>query len=116
MKLRNIIIGTIAAVTILKSGFYVNPVKVVDNDNGIVYVQDYSGNVWSYTGVPEIPGTTHTLTMFTKFNKNVEDDIIITKLVNNNENYICTNMDAVPSKEDILFAEYMAAIEKGYRE
>ena len=40
---------------------------------------------------------------------------IITK-INNNENYICTNMDAVPNKEDILFAEYMAAIEKGYRE
>lgn len=116
MKLRNIIIGVIAGVAILKSGFYVNPVKVVDNDNGIVYVQDYSGNVWSYTGVPEIPGTTHTLTMFTKFNKNVEDDIIITKLVNNNEGYIYTSMDAVPSKDDILFAEYMAAIEQGYRE
>lgn len=115
MKIRNIIFATIAA-AILKTGFYVNPVKVVDNDNGIVYVQDYSGNVWSYTGIPEIPGTTHTLTMFTKFNKNVEDDIIITKLVNNNENYIYTSMDAVPEKEDILFAEYLTAIEQGYRE
>lgn len=60
-------------------------------------------------------GTTHTLTMYTKFNNNIEDDVIITK-INNNENYICTNMDAVPTKEDILFAEYIAAIEKGYRE
>ena len=115
MKLRNIIIGVVAGVAILKSGFYVNPVKVVDNDNGIVYVQDYNGNIWSYVGVPEIVGTTHTLTMYTKFNNNIEDDVIITK-INNNENYICTNMDAVPEKEDILFAEYMTAIEQGYRE
>ena len=115
MKLRNIIIGAIAGVAILKSGFYVNPVKVIDNDNGIVYVQDYNGNIWSYVGIPETIGTTHILTMYTKFNNNIEDDVIITK-INNNENYICTNMDAVPSKEDILFSEYMAAIEKGYRE
>lgn len=115
MKLRNIIIGIIAGIAILKSGFYVNPVKVIDNDNGIVYVQDYDGNVWSYVGVQEMIGTTHTLTMYTKFNNNIEDDVIITK-INNNENYICTNMDAVPTKEDILFAEYIAAIEKGYRE
>ena len=115
MKLRNIIIGVIAGAAILKSGFYVNPVKVIDNDNGIVYVQDYDGNVWSYVGVPEMIGTTHTLTMYTKFNNNIEDDVIITK-INNNENYICTNMDAVPSKEDILFSEYITAIEKGYRE
>ena len=115
MKLRNIIIGVIAGVAILKSGFYVNPVKVIDNDNGIVYVQDYDGNIWSYVGVPETIGTTHTLTMYTKFNNNIEDDVIITK-INNNENYICTNMDAVPNKEDILFSEYITAIEKGYRE
>lgn len=115
MKLRNIIIGTIAGISILKAGFYVNPVKVIDNNSGIVYVQDYDGNVWSYVGVQETIGTKHTLTMYTKFNNNIEDDVIITK-INNNENYICTNMDAVPTKEDILFAEYMAAIEKGYRE
>lgn len=115
MKLRNIIIGTIVGIAILKAGFYVNPVKVVDNNNGVVYVQDYNGNIWSYVGVPEIPGTTHTLTMFTKFNKNVEDDIIITK-INRNEGYIYTSMDAVPDEEDILFAEYLTAIEQGYRE
>ena len=115
MKLRNIIIGVVAGAAILKSGFYVNPVKVIDNNSGIVYVQDYEGNVWSYVGVPESIGTTHTLTMYTKFNNNIEDDVIITK-INNNENYICTNMDAVPNKEDILFSEYIAAIEKGYRE
>ena len=115
MKLRNIIIGVVAGAAILKFGFYVNPVKVIDNDNGIVYVQDYEGNVWSYVGVPESIGTKRTLTMYTKFNNNIEDDVIITK-INNNENYICTNMDAVPTKEDILFAEYIAAIEKGYRE
>ena len=115
MKLRNIIIGIVAGVAILKSGFYINPVKVIDNDNGIVYVQDYDGNIWSYVGVPEMIGTTHTLTMYTKFNNNIEDDIIITK-INSNEGYIYTSMDAVPNKEDILFAEYIAAIEKGYRE
>ena len=34
MKLRNIIIGVVAGAAILKSGFYVNPVKVIDNDKG----------------------------------------------------------------------------------
>lgn len=115
MKLRNIIIGVIAGAAILKSGFYVNPVKVVSNDNGIVYVQDYNGNIWSYVGVPETIGTKHIFTMYTKFNHNVKDDIIIQKVINRNYNYIYTPIKNI-EKEDILFAEYMAAIEKGYRE
>lgn len=116
MKLRNIIIGVIAGAAILKSGFYVNPVKVISNDNGMVYAQDYSGNVWSYVGVPEMIGTKHIYVMFTRFNNNIRDDIIVCKMINRNNNYVYTPLQQQITGEDILFAEYMTAIERGYRE
>ena len=115
MKVKRFLIGIITVVAILKTGFYVNPVKVINNDNGMVYAQDYSGNVWSYVGVPEMIGTKHIYVFYTKFNHNVKDDVIIQKVINRNDNYIYTPIKTV-EKEDILFAEYMAAIEKEYRE
>lgn len=116
MKIKKFLIGTIVAIAILKTGFYVNPVKVISNDNGMVYVQDYTGNIWSYVGAPEMIGTKHIYVMFTRFNNNIRDDVIICKMINRNNNYVYTPLQQRITGEDILFAEYMTAIERGYRE